>query len=53
MQEAKHMMIRQPALREYRGINYSNNKNNHEQGAKFEKEKDPVPLDNSTRHKIR
>jgi hypothetical protein len=27
MQEAKHMMVREPALRDYKGFNYSLSKN--------------------------
>ena len=54
MQEAKHMMVRQPALREYKGINYSNYKNTgNDESSKYQKEKDPSTLDNASRQKIK
>ena len=47
-------MVREPALREYKGINYSNYKNgSNEDLVKYEKEKDPSTLDNASRQKIR
>ena len=54
MQEAKHMMIREPVLKDYKGFNHSLSKNpGRSEELKFEKEKDPSYLNNSTRQKVK
>ena len=54
MQEAKHMMIREPALKDYKGSNYTQAKNaSGGEDQKYQKEKDSSVLDNSTRQKMK
>lgn len=48
------MMVREPALRDYKGFNYSLSKNpGGSEELRFEKDKDPSVLNNSTRQKVK
>ena len=48
------MMIREPALKDYKGENYSHLKaGGNEDQLKYEKEKDPTVLDNYSRQKMK
>ena len=46
-------MVREPALKDYKGFNHSISKRQASEQQKYEKDKDSSVLDNSTRQKMK